>query len=346
MRKETENLNIEQITELPSPKMVKEEFPSSKKATETIIKGREEIEAIIQGHDNRLLLVIGPCSIHDPSAAMEYAHKLLKLKEKYNDKIVFVMRVYFEKPRTTLGWKGLINDPDMDQSFHIEKGLKLARKILHDCAELGLPTATEMLDTIIPQYIADLVCWGAIGARTVESQPHREMSSGLSMPIGFKNATTGDIDVAINALKVAIHPHHFLGAHQRGDLSLVKTKGNQNVHLILRGGSSGPNYDPTTIKDSSDKLEENMLPSKIMIDCSHANSKKKHKFQVDVIRNVTAQIKNGNNHILGMMIESNLFEGNQPLKDKKDLKYGISVTDECISWETTETVLENLYNSL
>ena len=344
MTKQTENLNIEQITELPSPTMVKEEFPASEKAIDTIVTGRDEIEAIIQGKDNRKLLVIGPCSIHDPAAAMEYAEKLLKLKEKFSDKIVFVMRVYFEKPRTTLGWKGLINDPDMDQSFHIEKGLKLARKILHDCAEMGLATATEMLDTIIPQYIADLVCWGAIGARTVESQPHREMTSGLSMPIGFKNATTGDIDVAINALKVAIHPHHFLGAHQRGDLSLVKTKGNQNVHLILRGGTTGPNYDPTTIKDSADKLQENRLPSKIMIDCSHANSKKKHTFQVDVIRNVTAQIKNGNHHILGMMIESNLFEGNQPLKDKKDLKYGVSVTDECIGWEITERLIENLYH--
>lgn len=346
MTKATENLNIERITELPSPKLVKETFPASKKAVQTIIQGRKDIEAIIQGDDSRQLLVIGPCSIHDPKAAMEYAHKLVELKKKYSDKIVFVMRVYFEKPRTTLGWKGLINDPDMDQSFHMEKGLTLARKILHDCAELGLPTATEMLDTIIPQYIADLVCWGAIGARTVESQPHREMSSGLSMPIGFKNATTGDIDVAINALKVAIHPHHFLGAHQRGDLSLVKTKGNKHVHLILRGGTSGPNYDPTTIKASAALLRKNKLPSKIMIDCSHANSNKKHQFQVDVIRNVTAQIKNGNKDILGMMIESNLFEGNQPLKDKKDLKYGVSVTDECISWKTTETLIDNLYTVL
>ena len=346
MTKETQNLNIDSIKELPSPKEVINEVPVSDQAIETVVNGRQDIENILTGKDKRVLLVIGPCSIHDTEAAMEYARRLKQLQDKFSSKIMFVMRVYFEKPRTTLGWKGLINDPDMDQSFHIEKGLRMARKILMDLADMQIATATEMLDTIIPQYIADLVCWGAIGARTVESQPHREMSSGLSMPIGFKNATTGDIDVAINAIKVAIHPHHFLGAHQRGDLSLVKTKGNPNVHLILRGGTTGPNYDPTTIKDCAKKLEAQQLCSKIMIDCSHGNSKKKHHYQVDVIRNVTSQIANGNKHILGMMIESNLEAGNQPLKEKAALKYGVSVTDECIDWNTTEQAITQLYNTL
>ncbi|RAP27990.1 3-deoxy-7-phosphoheptulonate synthase [Candidatus Marinamargulisbacteria bacterium SCGC AG-414-C22] len=346
MSNKTENLNIEQITELPSPSEVKSKVIPTKKSIETVVNGRKAIENIIAGKDDRILVVIGPCSIHDTKAAYEYAEKLVELSKKFEDKLLFAMRVYFEKPRTTLGWKGLINDPDMDQSFHIEKGLIQARQILNDITEMGLSTATEMLDTIIPQYIADLVCWGAIGARTVESQPHREMSSGLSMPIGFKNATTGDIDVAINAVKVAIHPHHFLGAHQRGDLSLVKTKGNPNVHVILRGGTTGPNYDPTTIKDCAKKLEDAKLPSKIMIDCSHANSKKKHQYQCDVIRNVTSQIANGNKKIMGLMIESNLEEGNQPLVTKDKLKYGVSVTDECISWKSTEDLLTQLYNRI
>tara|TARA_A100001015_G_C14980833_1_gene709367 strand:- start:233 stop:1282 length:1050 start_codon:yes stop_codon:yes gene_type:complete len=344
--KQIENLNIESINHLPSPGLIKEQVPSTIAALKTIYESRKALENIIDKKDNRLLVVIGPCSIHDTTAAMEYAQRLKKLDDQFSDQIKFIMRVYFEKPRTTLGWKGLINDPYIDQTYKVEEGLKLGRTVLRDIAEVGLGTATEMLDTMTPQYLADLVCWGAIGARTVESQPHREMSSGLSMPIGFKNATTGDISVAINAVKVAVNSHHFLGANQKGELSLVKTKGNKYSHLILRGGSTGPNYDPTTIKCNAELLSNEGLCNQIMIDCSHGNSKKKHQYQADVIRNVTGQIQNGNQNILGLMIESNLFEGNQSLVKKEDLKYGLSITDECIGWDTTVMLMDNLYTIL
>lgn len=344
--KQIENLNIESINHLPSPGLIKEKVPATTAALKTIYESRKAVEHIIDKKDKRLLVVIGPCSIHDTTAAMEYAQRLKKLDDQFSDQIKFIMRVYFEKPRTTLGWKGLINDPYIDQTYKVEEGLKLGRTVLRDIAEVGLGTATEMLDTMTPQYLADLVCWGAIGARTVESQPHREMSSGLSMPIGFKNATTGDIGVAINAVKVAVNAHHFLGANQKGELSLVKTKGNKYSHLILRGGSTGPNYDPTTINCNSELLSKEGLCNQIMIDCSHGNSKKKHQYQADVIRNVTGQIQNGNQNILGLMIESNLFEGNQALVKKEDLKYGVSITDECIGWDTTVMLMDNLHTVL
>lgn len=344
--KQIENLNIESINHLPSPGLIKDTVPATTAALKTIYDSRKAVEHIIDKKDKRLLVVIGPCSIHDTTAAMEYAQRLKKLDDQFSDQIKFIMRVYFEKPRTTLGWKGLINDPYIDQTYKVEEGLKLGRTVLRDIAEVGLGTATEMLDTMTPQYLADLVCWGAIGARTVESQPHREMSSGLSMPIGFKNATTGDIGVAINAVKVAVNSHHFLGANQKGELSLVKTKGNKYSHLILRGGSTGPNYDPTTINCNAELLSKEGLCNQIMIDCSHGNSKKKHQYQADVIRNVTGQIQNGNQNILGLMIESNLFEGNQALVKKEDLKYGVSITDECIGWDTTVMLMDNLYTVL
>ncbi|RAP30770.1 3-deoxy-7-phosphoheptulonate synthase [Candidatus Marinamargulisbacteria bacterium SCGC AG-343-D04] len=340
MTKKVTNLNVDSISDLSTPLELREAIPVSSELSEFITDSRKVIQDIIAGRDKRLLVVVGPCSIHDPKAAYEYAEKLVALNEKVGDQMFIVMRVYFEKPRTTMGWKGLINDPDMNQSFDIDKGLRMGREVLSKILSMGLPTASEMLDTIVPQYISDLVCWASLGARTTESQPHREMASGLSMPVGFKNATNGDASVAINAMKVAQHSHCFVGTSKFGKISLVTTKGNEHGHLILRGGSTGPNFDPITLNDSSKRCSDQGLSPRIMIDCSHGNSKKKQENQSIVFTNIISQIKRGSTSILGVMLESNLEAGNQSIPDDlSKLEYGVSVTDECMDWKTTETIL-------
>jgi 3-deoxy-7-phosphoheptulonate synthase len=333
------NTNIKSSHVLLTPNEVKEKLPLTKSAEHTILKFRQEIENILDFKDNRKFIVVGPCSIHDPKAAIEYAERLKVLAEKVHDKLLLIMRVYFEKPRTTVGWKGLINDPEMDDSFHVEKGILIARSLLLKLAELGLPTATEALDPIIPQYISELVSWSAIGARTTESQTHREMASGLSMPVGFKNGTDGNINVALNALKSAKTPHNFLGINQKGQVSVFQTKGNPHGHVILRGGNT-PNFDPENVRLVEEQLKAAGLPPRIVIDCSHGNTNKDYRLQPVVLESIIQQIVDGNTSILGMMLESNLYEGNQPITgQREDLQYGVSVTDKCISWEETEKII-------
>jgi 3-deoxy-7-phosphoheptulonate synthase len=336
------NTNIEGSYLLPSPEAIQKELPATVASLKTVSDGRKIIQDILKHKDKRLLIVVGPCSIHDPKAALEYAKKLKELSGKVSQKLVLVMRVYFEKPRTTVGWKGLINDPFMNDSFHIEEGIKRARKLLLQLTEMGLPTATEALDPVVPQYISDLISWTAIGARTIESQTHREMASGLSMPIGFKNGTDGNVQVAINAMKSTLSSHNFLGIDLQGRPSVFRTKGNSDCHVVLRGGKE-PNFDRKHIVDCEKMLEKASLSKRIMIDCSHGNSNKDHKNQPKVFQSVMKQVKEGDSSIIGMMIESNLFEGNQKipadLKDLSQLKYGVSVTDKCIDWETTEKLL-------
>lgn len=334
------NTHIETSHTLITPHDIKLKIPLTETAESTVWRSRKAVEKILKGQDTRKFIVVGPCSIHDVEAAIEYSERLKTLAEKVEDKLLLIMRVYFEKPRTTVGWKGLINDPDMDDSFHIEKGLLTARNLLLKLAELGLPTATEALDPIVPQYIDELITWSAIGARTTESQTHREMASGLSMPVGFKNGTDGSIQVALNALQSASMPHHFLGINQKGQVSIFKTKGNTYGHIILRGGSGQPNFYAANVKSAEDKLQEANLPVRIVIDCSHGNSNKDYKLQAAVFENIIQQVADGNTSIVGMMLESNLYEGNQPIPEElKKLKYGVSVTDKCISWEETEQII-------
>ena len=329
-----------------TPKKVKSLLPGTKTAYETVLNGRKEVEAILDHKDRRLFVVIGPCSIHDVQAANEYATKLKKLAGMVKSTMVLVMRVYFEKPRTTIGWKGLINDPDMNDSFHIEKGIVLARRLLLKFTEMGLPTATEALDPIIPQYIADLISWSAIGARTTESQTHREMASGLSMPVGFKNATDGSVQVALNGIKAARTFHHFLGIDQNGKISVFRTTGNPYAHTVLRGGHK-PNFDPASILAVEKALEEAGLPKNIVVDCSHGNSNKDYKLQPFAFNSVLDQIEKGNESVVGFMLESNINEGNQPLqKDRSKLKYGVSITDACINWVTTEELILSAHQRL
>lgn len=338
--KKVYNTHIDSSEVLITPQQLKAKLPLTAKAQQFVLKYREEIEHILDGRDQRKFIVVGPCSIHDLKAANDYAHRLKELAEKVKDQFVLIMRVYFEKPRTTVGWKGLINDPYMDDSFHIEKGLEVARKLLLDLAELGLPTATEALDPIIPQYMGDLITWSAIGARTTESQTHREMASGLSMPVGFKNGTDGGIQVALNALHSAKEPHNFLGINQNGQVSVFATTGNPYGHIILRGGDKGTNYHPEMIKMVEEKLINASLPARIVIDCSHGNSNKDHRQQSAVFENVIQQILDGNKSIMGMMLESNINEGNQAIPaNLEELKYGVSVTDKCINWEETERII-------
>jgi 3-deoxy-7-phosphoheptulonate synthase len=341
----TENLHIETLKPLISPNLLHDEIPISEKAIETVNQGRKEAIGSLNNQDDRLLIIIGPCSIHDPKSAFEYAQRLKKQAEKYSDTLNIIMRVYFEKPRTTIGWKGLINDPDLDNSFKINKGLRIARELLLRINELGLPTGTEFLDTIIPQYISDLISWAAIGARTTESQIHRELSSGLSMPVGFKNGTGGNIQIAADAISAAANRHHFLGVTKEAVAAIVATKGNPNCHIILRGSKSGANYDAASVAETANLLEKNNLKPRIMIDCSHGNSGKDHKQQKVVINNIAEQLKNGNKTIIGVMIESHLSEGSQPL-DKNNLHYGKSITDACIGWEDTEETLNILADSV
>lgn len=340
------NTNIENYHVLLTPNEVKSKAPLTKSAEQTVWKFRKEIEQILDFQDRRKFIVVGPCSIHDPEAALEYAKRLKDLGDRVQDKLLLIMRVYFEKPRTTVGWKGLINDPDMDDSFHVEKGLLIARNLLVKLAELGLPSATEALDPIIPQYLGELITWSAIGARTTESQTHREMASGLSMPVGFKNGTDGNIQVALNALHSARTPHNFLGINPKGQVSVFETKGNAYGHVILRGGSQ-PNFDAESVQQVEAQLKQANLPPRIVIDCSHGNTSKNYKLQAAVLENVVQQIVDGNTSIVGMMLESHLSEGNQPINcPKSELKYGVSVTDPCIGWEETEQIILAAYEKL
>ena len=341
------NINVLSQDLLPTPAEVKQALPLTASAEQTVLAGREAIQAILNREDPRLFVVIGPCSIHDPDAALVYAEKLQKLAAEVSDTLYIVMRVYFEKPRTTVGWKGLINDPFMDDSFHIEKGLYKARELLLKLAEMGIPTATEALDPISPQYLSDLITWSAIGARTTESQTHREMASGLSTPVGFKNGTDGSLDVAINALHSVSQPHNFLGINQQGQCTVVKTRGNTYGHVVLRGGGGKPNYDATHIAECEKALKAADLPLNIAVDCSHGNSSKDPANQSKVVEDCVAQITAGNESIIGLMLESNLGWGNQPIPaDLSQLQYGVSVTDACIDWETTETVLRTTHQQL
>jgi 3-deoxy-7-phosphoheptulonate synthase len=332
----TENLRVQKIKKLVTPAKLKEELPLGTELTNKVLADRETVRNIIQRKDDRLLIVIGPCSIHDPEAALDYAKRLAQLAEKVKDRFFIVMRVYFEKPRTTIGWKGFINDPKLDDSCDMEYGLHAARKLLVDIARLGLPIATEFLDPIVPQYTADLISWSAIGARTTESQTHREMSSGLSMPVGFKNATDGNIEIAINAIESASNPHSFLGIDQDGHTAVVTTTGNPNTHLVLRGGK-GTNYELPEVTYAACKLEAANLQPSLMVDCSHANANKVARNQVKVWNSILEQRKKESCPITGTMIESFIEEGNQKITG--DLKYGQSITDQCIDWETTEKML-------
>ena len=336
----TQDLHVREIVRLLTPKELKVQSPMSEAASNTVAQSRERITGIIQQKDSRMLVVVGPCSIHDEKGALEYAAKLNALRSELADQLEIVMRVYFEKPRTTIGWKGLINDPHLDDSQDIESGLRIARRLLLQITGMGLPTATEFLDPIVPQYIADLIAWATIGARTTESQTHREMASGLSMPVGYKNATDGSVQIAIDAMGAARRPHSFLGIDQDGVTSIVRTTGNTSGHLVLRGGRGRPNYDAESIREAESKLMQHKLPPVLMVDCSHANSGKQHARQEDVWRSVIQQRAEGTRSLVGAMVESNLHEGNQPFPGRPaDLVYGVSITDACVSWETTERIL-------
>ncbi len=345
--KKTQDLHVIDFVPLIPPIHLKNQFAMSEKANETVFEGRQTIKRMLRNKDNRLLVVVGPCSIHDEESAIEYAEKLAVLQHELNDRLVIVMRVYLEKPRTTVGWKGLIYDPFLDGSGDMHHGLRQARNIMLKISEMGLPTATEFLDPIVPQYIDDLVSWAAIGARTTESQTHREMSSGLSMPFGFKNTTSGDMQIAIDAMRSARAPHNFIGVTPEGQTAIVKTSGNVWGHVIMRGGSNGPNYDRDSVKQATDILNKHKLPEYVMIDCSHANSSKDFNKQETVLNDVIEQRRDGNNLIFGVMLESHLNEGAQSLSsDLSQLKHGVSITDGCMSWQTTERILRDAYNKL
>jgi len=339
--KQIYDVNVKEFQPLTSPVVIKEELPVPETAAASVLQGRKDVENILAGKDKRLLVIAGPCSIHDASAAMEYAERMRELREEVKDKINLIMRVYFEKPRTTVGWKGLINDPFLDSSYNLDQGLRRARSLLIDINAMGLPTATEILDPITPQYIAGLLTWVAIGARTTESQTHREMASGLSMPVGFKNGTDGSLTSAINAMQASGAPQHFLGIDPYGKTAVVSTTGNPYGHVVLRGGPT-PNYDPVSVGKAQETLREKSLMDSIMIDCSHDNSGQKFKGQSFVFKSAVDQRLDGNDRIIGLMLESNLFEGSQKCKcngDACNLEYGISITDQCISWDTTASLI-------
>jgi 3-deoxy-7-phosphoheptulonate synthase len=336
------NVNVMSQDVLLTPEEVKQRVPMTPKGQKTVLEGRLAVENILDRKDHRFMVVVGPCSIHDPVAALDYAQRLKRLADDVSDTLYLVMRVYFEQPRTTTGWKGLINDPHMNDSFDIEEGLQHARKVLLDINELGLTAGTEALDPISPQYLSDLITWSAIGARTTESQTHREMASGLSTPVGFKNGTDGGLQVAINALLSVSSAHSFLGINNDGQVAVIRTKGNRYGHIVLRGGAKGPNYDSVTIALVEKELAKNRLPANIVVDCSHANSNKDPSLQPLVMHDVAHQIMEGNQSIVGVMLESNINAGNQPIPaDLSQLKYGVSVTDACIDWATTEKMLRD-----
>ncbi len=344
---EVHNINVDSQEVLLTPLQLKQALPMSDAVRATVADSRQVIRDILDRKDHRLFVVVGPCSIHDPVAAMDYARRLRALAAELDDTLYIVMRVYFEKPRTTVGWKGLINDPHLDDSFKLEEGLHIGRRLLLDILELGLPTSTEALDPISPQYLQDLITWSAIGARTTESQTHREMASGLSSPVGFKNGTDGNLTVATNALNSVAKPHRFLGINSEGQVSLFTTRGNPYGHIVLRGGSTGPNYDSVHIRICEQELEKAGVAPNIMVDCSHANSNKQPELQPLVVENVANQILEGNKSIVGLMIESNIHAGNQSIPENlEDLAYGVSVTDGCIDWETTEASLRAMRASL
>lgn len=338
----TDDIRIAALKPLIPPAILMEELPITDQASEEIASSRSQIEACLTGQDDRLVMIVGPCSIHDPQAAMEYASLLKKEADRLSDDLLIIMRVYFEKPRTSIGWKGLINDPMLDGTFAINKGLRTARKLLLDISNTGLPCGCEFLDTIMPQFIADLVSWGAIGARTTESQVHRELASGLSCPIGFKNATNGNVQVAVDAISAAKNPHHFLSVTKQGLAAIVETNGNPACHIILRGGSDGPNYDAKSILQTAEMLTENHLPAGIMIDCSHGNSAKQYDKQPIVANEVAAMINDGNTYVFGCMLESHLKSGKQSIDSPSSLTYGQSITDACLGWSDTRPVLESL----
>jgi len=343
----TNNLNVSGLTPLIAPADLKQVLPLSEEDAEFVAKSRAQVQDILWNRDPRMMVVIGPCSIHDPKAAIEYAERLAKLNSELHDQLLLVMRVYFEKPRTTIGWKGLINDPDLNGTHLISKGLGIARRLMLNITAMGLPVATEMLDPITPQYMADTISWGAIGARTTESQTHREMSSGLSFPVGFKNGTDGNLQIAIDAMGAACHPHSFLGINREGRTSIVRTTGNPDVHIVLRGGNDRPNYAAADIAQAEKKLEKAGIKTTLMVDCSHANSLKDHNRQEAVMQDVMEQVAAGNAKIGSLMIESFLKEGNQKMADKlEDLEYGVSITDKCVNWKTTERMLRHAHATL
>ncbi len=347
MTQSNENINVISQEILISPAMLKEEVPITDAALATVEQGRQTVRNILDRKDHRLMVVIGPCSIHDVDAAKDYAQRLKALADKISDTIYVVMRVYFEKPRTTVGWKGLINDPYLNDSFKIQEGLHIGRQLLLDISEMGLPTATEALDPISPQYLQDLISWSAIGARTTESQTHREMASGLSSAVGFKNGTDGSLTVAINALQSVSNPHRFLGINNDGQVSVMHTRGNAYGHVVLRGGDAKPNYDSVNVTLCEQELHAAGILPNIMVDCSHANSNKNHELQPLVMENICNQIIEGNQSIIGLMVESNIGAGNQKLtEDLSQLEYGVSITDKCIDWDTTERTMTELANKL
>ena len=347
---QTDDERIRDVTPLPPPEHLIRFFPISGTAIETLVGDtRKRIRRIMSGEDDRLLVIVGPCSIHDPAAALEYARKLKAERDRHADTLEIVMRVYFEKPRTTVGWKGLINDPYLDESYRIDEGLRMGRQLLLEINRLGVPAGSEFLDVISPQYLGDLIAWGAIGARTTESQVHRELSSGLSAPIGFKNGTDGNIRIATDAIQAAARPHHFLSVHKNGQVAIVETTGNPDCHLILRGGKE-PNYDAPHVEAACKDLEAAKLPGTLMVDCSHANSSKQHEKQIDVARDIAAQLAGGSRRIFGVMVESHLNPGAQKFSPGKDdpakLAYGQSITDACIGWNDTLTVLDTLSQAI
>jgi 3-deoxy-7-phosphoheptulonate synthase len=337
-----ENVNIASFDPMPTPDDLHARLPLSEEAARVVTQGRETLRNILDRKDPRMFMVVGPCSIHDPVAGLDYARRLKALQEEVKDTLLLVMRVYFEKPRTTTGWKGYINDPDMDDSFHVDRGMENARRFLLDIAELGLPAATEALDPISPQFLGDLIAWTAIGARTTESQTHREMSSGLSTPVGFKNGTDGDIGIAINAILSASHPHSFLGLNSQGRVAIVRTSGNRYGHVVLRGGDGRPNYDTVSVAMAEQALAKAGLPANVVIDCSHANSYKNPELQPLVMADVVNQVRFGNTSLVGVMVESNIVAGKQPIpEDLSRLKYGCSVTDGCVGWDTTAKMIRD-----
>ena len=339
---QTKDLRITGTKEIQTPEALMQELPLTENAATTVTDARQQIYDVLDGKDDRLVVIIGPCSIHDTTAALEYADRLQRLKQELKDELVIVMRVYFEKPRTTVGWKGLINDPDLDGSFHINKGVRMARELLLNLAEKGMPAGHEYLDLISPQYISDLVCWGAIGARTTESQGHRELASGLSCPVGFKNGTDGAVQVAIDAMRAAQGSHHFISITLQGHSAIFTTSGNDYTHVILRGGSDRPNYDRVSVAKVTEKLESSGLNPRLMVDTSHANSQKQFAKQVEVCRDIIHQIKTGQDNIFGLMIESHLVEGRQNYEEGVELTYGQSITDACIGWDDSEMLLREL----
>lgn len=337
---QTDDLRISGMREIISPALLHAEFPAGETASNTTFHSRQAIHNILHDQDDRLLVVVGPCSIHNPDAALEYASRLKAVRDELDQDLMIVMRVYFEKPRTTVGWKGLINDPNLDGSFEINTGIRKARKLLLDINNLGMPAGTEFLDLITPQYVADLVSWGAIGARTTESQGHRELASGLSCPVGFKNGTDGGFRVAIDAIHAASHPHHFISLTKAGHSAIFSTRGNEDCHIILRGGHE-PNYDAENVAKAIAELEKSGIQAGVMIDCSHANSRKQHQRQIEVGHDIAGQIAGGNDKIIGIMVESHLKEGRQDIKPGVTPEYGVSVTDACIGWDDTEALLRD-----